>query len=202
MKIILATSNKGKIAEIRKILAQSGIEIISLADLPVIEFPEETGVTFRENAEAKARLIFDRFGLPVLADDSGLEVDALGGLPGVRSARYASEGATDEANYLKLLHDMASVPSGGRSARFRCVIALITADGEARVFEGALEGEIAFKPSGKNGFGYDPVFFIPDKRRTAAELTPDEKNAISHRAQALARLKAWFADRKASGGNS
>ncbi|MBI5886807.1 MAG: XTP/dITP diphosphatase [Deltaproteobacteria bacterium] len=193
MKIILATTNKGKTAEIRSLLSGCGVEIISLADLSAVQLPEETGETFPDNAIAKARFVSERFGAGALADDSGLEVDALGGRPGVRSARYAGEGAGDEANYTKLLADMEGVPKGARAARFRCAIALVMPGGATMTFEGALDGEIAFSPSGANGFGYDPVFFIPEKGRTAAELTPDEKNAISHRGRALVRLKAWFA---------
>jgi len=202
MKIILATTNKGKTAEIRRLLAACGVEIVSLADLPSIEFPEETGRTFLDNAVAKARFVSERFGAPALADDSGLEVDALEGSPGVRSARYAGDGATDEANYTKLLAEMKTVPQGARSARFRCAIALVMPDGAVMTFEGALEGEIAPVPGGTNGFGYDPVFFIPDKGCTAAELSPDEKNAISHRGRALAKLTAWFASGFSLGGSN
>lgn len=192
MKIILATTNKGKTAEIRSLLSGCNVEIISLADLSDVQLPEETGETFPDNAVAKARFVSERFGAAALADDSGLEVDALGGRPGVRSARYAGEGASDKANYTKLLVDMQAVPKGARAARFRCAIALVMPDGAAMTFEGALKGEIAFSPAGTNGFGYDPVFFIPEKGRTAAELTPDEKNAISHRGRALEKLKAWL----------
>lgn len=192
MKIILATENKGKISEIRKILACASIEILSLADLHPVELPEESGHTFTENAVAKAVFVADRFGLCALADDSGLEVAALDGRPGVRSARYAGEGASDEDNFRKLLFDMKDVPVGNRQARFVCVIALARPNEPTKTFEGVFNGDIAEAPAGANGFGYDPVFFVPQRRCTVAELTPDEKNAISHRAAALARLKAWL----------
>ncbi|MBI5562192.1 MAG: RdgB/HAM1 family non-canonical purine NTP pyrophosphatase [Deltaproteobacteria bacterium] len=177
-------------------LVSPPVELLSLNDLPSIEFPEETGETFAENAVAKARFVSERFGLPAIADDSGLEVDALGGSPGVRSARYAGQGASDEDNYKKLLIELKGVPPLARGARFRCAMALVMPGEGEIIFEGALEGGITEGPSGGNGFGYDPVFFIPDEGRTAAELTIEEKNRISHRAKALGQLKAWLGERE------
>lgn len=192
MKIILATKNKGKISEMRKILGSAGMEILSLADLPPVELPEESGHTFTENAVAKAIFVAEKFGLSALADDSGLEVEALGGRPGVRSARYAGEGASDEDNFRRLLFDMKDVPAGMRQARFVCVIALARPNEPTKTFEGVFNGEIAEAPAGANGFGYDPVFHLTQRRCTVAELAPEEKNAISHRAAALAQLKTWL----------
>lgn len=191
MKIVLATRNRGKIKEIKEIL--SGVEVLTLDDLPNLTMPPETGQTFRDNALSKALSIAEKTKLPALADDSGLEVDALGGRPGVFSARYAGEDATDTDNYLKLLDEMKGVAMEKRKARFRCVMALAFPDGQgAFTFDGVFEGYIASEPRGKGGFGYDPVFFVPERNKTAAELTLEEKNAISHRARALRKLKEFL----------
>lgn len=192
MKIVLATRNRGKIKEIKEIL--SGTEVLTLDDFPNLTMPPETGQTFRENALSKALFVAEKTNLPALADDSGLEVDALGGRPGVFSARYAGKDATDEENYLKLLGEMKGVAMEKRKARFRCVMALAFPDGEgtAFTFDGVFEGYIASEPRGKDGFGYDPVFFVPERNKTAAELTLEEKNAISHRARALRKLKEFL----------
>ncbi len=192
MKLIVATKNKGKVSEIGKILEGLGVELLSLADLSDIVMPEETGATFEANALIKARAIASATGVAALADDSGLEVDALGGRPGIFSARYAGPDATDEENYLKLLGELEGVPDGKRTARFRCSVAFVASDGVSRVFQGALEGQIAQGPSGTGGFGYDPVFYIPSEARTSAELSPEEKNRISHRAKALEGFKAYI----------
>lgn len=191
-KLVLATRNPGKVREIRKLLEGTGIAVLTLDDVPPMEMPPEEGDTFEENAVAKARFVAARTGLAALADDSGLEVDFLNGGPGVRSARYAGPEATDRENYEKLLKELEGVESGKRSARFRSVVALVTPDGAEACFEGAFEGVIAFTPGGRGGFGYDPVFYVPERGKTAAELTEDEKNSISHRGKALKKLKDWL----------
>ena len=196
MKVVLATKNAGKAKEIGRMLEGSGVEIISLEGFPEVELPPETGKTMKENALLKARAAAGATGLPALADDSGLEVDFLGGAPGVYSARYSGEKATDEENWKKLLRELEGVPAEKRAARFRCAIALVGFDAEEHLFEGVFEGLIAEAPIGNGGFGYDPVFFVPEAGRTAAELAPDEKNRISHRARAIDVLKAFLSTRK------
>ena len=198
MKVVLATRNKGKAREIGRILFGSGVEIVSLDEFPGVTLPPETGATMKENALIKARAASIVTGLPALADDSGLEVDFLGGAPGVYSARFAGDGATDEENWRKLLKELEGVPASKRTARFRCVMALVGVDGGERCFEGVFEGVITGEPKGSNGFGYDPVFLIPSKGMTSAELSPDEKNSISHRAKALDALKSYLASNKRS----
>ncbi|MBI5468222.1 MAG: XTP/dITP diphosphatase [Deltaproteobacteria bacterium] len=188
-KILLATANRGKIKEIKDILEGLDLDIVTLDDYPGLSLPPEDGSTFRENALIKARGAASKTGVAVLADDSGLEVDFLGGLPGIRSARYAGTGASDKENWLKLLKELEGVPEEKRRARFRCALALVWPDGEEEVFEGSLDGVILGEPRGGHGFGYDPVFFIPGMGKTAAELTPNEKNSVSHRAKALEKLK-------------
>ncbi|MFQ5736435.1 MAG: XTP/dITP diphosphatase [Thermodesulfobacteriota bacterium] len=191
-RLVLATRNAGKIREIRRLLEGTGIDVLTLDDVPAMELPPETGDTFKENALAKARFVARSTGIAALADDSGLEVDFLGGRPGVRSARYAGQDATDEENYRKLLRELDGVPAEKRGARFRAVVALVLPDGTEAAFDGLFEGVIAEAPAGCGGFGYDPVFFVPSEGRTSAELTADEKNSISHRSKALAKLKAWL----------
>ncbi len=204
MKIALATRNRGKIIEITKILSGLDIEVLTLDDFPPMEMPPEAGAAFKENAVSKARFVAEKTGLPVLADDSGLEVDSLGGRPGVLSARYAGVGATDKENYLKLLDELKGLPMEKRRARFRCVIAFAEPDpekgGRTVTFDGVFEGFIATGPKGDHGFGYDPVFLIPEKNKTAAELTLEEKNSISHRAMALNKLKDFLRSRSGGGG--
>ena len=193
-KLVIATTNPGKVREIRRLLAGTGIEVLTLDDIEPLRLPPEDKATFRENAEAKARFVAVRSGLAALADDSGLEVDFLGGAPGVYSARYAGDGATDKENYLKLLAEMEGVEPASRGARFRCVVALALPDGTAVDFDGSFEGVIAGEPAGEGGFGYDPVFFIPAEGKTAAELTAEEKNSMSHRGRALEKLKSWLSE--------
>jgi XTP/dITP diphosphohydrolase len=190
MDLVLASGNRGKTREIGALLAPLGWTLLSQADLGVPEV-EETGASFVANALLKARHAAAFTGRAALADDSGLEVDALDGAPGVRSARYAG-GAGDAANVAKLLDALRGVPAARRGARFRCVLALVRAadDPSPLIAEGAWEGVIAEAPRGGNGFGYDPVFLVPALGRTAAELEPAVKNALSHRGQALARLVA------------
>lgn len=185
MKIILATQNQGKVRELRELLVDEDIEVLSLLDFPDFEDVEETGVTFAENAALKARVAAQRTGLIALADDSGLEVDVLEGAPGVYSARYAGEPKDDERNIDKLLSSLETVPEDKKTARFRCALVMATPFGEEYLTEGAVEGRILTERRGSDGFGYDPVFYLPEFSRTMAELTLSEKNTISHRAQAF-----------------
>ncbi len=197
-KIIIATKNKGKAAEIKKLFEPAGVKVCSLLDFANLELPPETGTTFAANATAKARYAAEKTGYACLADDSGLEVDYLSGAPGVYSARYAGPDATDEDNWRKLLAALSGVPADKRGARFVCVVAFVELAGfnaTVHTFDGVLEGTIAASPSGPNGFGYDPVFFIPCLQKTVAQLSLDEKNGISHRGQALKKFKAWFEGR-------
>ncbi len=191
-ELIVATRNSGKLEEIRQVL-QGNIEILlSLADFPGLPEIIEDGHTFEENALKKARTIASEIGKPVIADDSGLAVDALDGRPGIYSARFSGENASDENNNAKLLMEMSGIPVEKRAASFHCAIALCFPDGFFRTFEGKLEGIIIDIPRGCHGFGYDPLFFIPEYGKTLAELTPELKNMISHRARALEKLKAYL----------
>ncbi len=193
MKLVIATKNRSKARELGEMLKGLEVEVLSLADFPSVALPPEDGDTFTENALIKARAVFEATGLPSLADDSGLAVDALDGRPGIYSARYAGRNATDEDNYMKLLCELEGVPLGKRAARFVCALAYKDKVRE-EVFEGEFRGRIAERPRGENGFGYDPVFEVERLGRTAAELSPGEKNAISHRAEALRRFKTWLAE--------
>jgi XTP/dITP diphosphohydrolase len=187
VKILLATGNRKKAVEIVAILREKGgadLEFSSLADFPDLPPVVEDGDTFLENARKKAHPAARATGMPTLGEDSGLEVEALGWAPGIYSARYAGEEATDGENTAKLLGAMEEVPAGKRGARYRCVAVLAFPDGREEVTEGSCEGEIGRKPRGSGGFGYDPVFVSPDGRMMA-ELTPEEKAAISHRGKAL-----------------
>ncbi len=193
MKLVLATKNKGKIREIKDFLSDiPELEVLSLLDFDK-DVPleiKETGTTFEENAFIKAFEVAKATGLPALADDSGLEVDALGGKPGVKSARFGGEHITDEERNRKLLSLISNIPLEERTARFRCVMVLVVPpDFEKYVTEGVCEGIITNKPRGKAGFGYDPIFFVPSLGKTMAELTLEEKNRISHRGKALAKMK-------------
>ncbi len=189
--LVLATGNAGKLREMREILAPWCIAVRPLAEFTATAV-DETGATFVANALLKARFAAAAAALPAIADDSGLEVDALQGDPGVRSARYAGEPADDAANNAKLLHALAAIPDRGRTARYRCAMAYVRrADDPAPIVaEAAWEGRIAREPRGLGGFGYDPLFLVDDGTRTAAELPADEKNARSHRGLALRRLVA------------
>ncbi|MBA3563892.1 MAG: RdgB/HAM1 family non-canonical purine NTP pyrophosphatase [Gammaproteobacteria bacterium] len=190
--IVLASGNPAKRAEIERML--SPVRIIPQAELFVGD-AEETGLSFTENAILKARFAAERTGLPSLADDSGLETDALGGAPGVRSARFAGEGASDDDNLRKLLAELKGVPDDRRTARFRCVICFLRHAGDPipLICEGTWEGSIAQSPRGTNGFGYDPVFLVGNGSLTAAELDPAIKDRLSHRGQALAELARQLA---------
>lgn len=185
-KVVLASGNKGKVREINQILAGLDIEVVPQSDFDVPE-AEETGLTFVENAILKARNAAKHTGLPAIADDSGLEVDALRGAPGIYSARYAGVGAGDEANLQKLLQEMQEVPDAQRTARFQCLMVYMEheLDPTPIMCQGSWEGRITHAPSGDNGFGYDPVFYVPTHNCTSAELSAEEKNSLSHRGQAL-----------------
>ncbi|KUK35931.1 MAG: XTP/dITP diphosphohydrolase [Clostridia bacterium] len=184
-KLVIASRNRGKIAEYGEMLRDLPVEILSLADFPDLPEVRETGRTFRENALIKARAAAAATGLIALADDSGLEVDYLNGAPGVYSSRYAGPEQDDEANNRKLLAALEGVPMALRGARFRCVIAIVTPEGREFLSEGVCEGRISLAPRGRAGFGYDPLFLVPSLGKTFAELGPEVKNRISHRAQAL-----------------
>jgi XTP/dITP diphosphohydrolase len=185
LKAVIATRNRHKAAEMAQILSGSGLEFMSLADFPAAPEVEEDGATLEENALKKARSAAAATGLPALADDTGLEVDALGGAPGVFSARYAGPACSFEANNTKLLAALEGVPTKKRAARFRCVIALAWPGGRSLGAQGLLEGFIIDRVRGENGFGYDPIFEVSAVGKTLAELTKEEKNSISHRATAL-----------------
>jgi XTP/dITP diphosphohydrolase len=186
MKLLIATRNRGKKREYARLLQGLEVELIALDDLGVTKTIKEDGASYTENALLKARGYAAATGLLTLADDSGLEVDALDGAPGVLTARYAGEGATDEQRYSLLLEQLKDVPHEHRTARFRCVIALAWPDGRVEITEGVCEGRITREPRGEHGFGYDPVFYVPEYGCTMAELPPEIKNRISHRARAAA----------------
>jgi XTP/dITP diphosphohydrolase len=183
--ILLATNNQGKVQELVKLLGDLPFNVLSLQDFPEIGEIEEDGETFADNALIKARTAAGISRLLTLADDSGLEVDALQGRPGVHSARFAGEPKDDNANNAKLLELLRDVPSEQRTARFKSVIAVVAPSGEEFLTEGACEGVIGFAPKGTEGFGYDPLFFVIEFDKTFSELTLEEKNSISHRGKAL-----------------
>lgn len=185
MKLLIATGNKHKVREISSLLEGMSVELLSLADFPDIPEVVEDGVTLEENASKKALQPAQASGLWTLADDTGLEVDALGGAPGVYSARYAGEGCDFSANTQKLLKEMDGIAPEKRTAAFRTVVALSSPDGDVRCVEGRLEGRISEEASGSEGFGYDPVFLIPDLGKTLAEISAEKKNSISHRGRAI-----------------
>ena len=188
--LVIATRNKGKTKEIKALLNDFPVEIKNLDDFGPIPHLEEDGDTFDENAYKKASFAARILGLPALADDSGLIVEALDGAPGIHSARYAGENATDEQRYLKLLDDMKG--KSNRRAAFECVISIAMPTGPALTYEARCEGLITTEPAGSNGFGYDPIFFYPPYNKTFAQITGEEKNRISHRGKALAELKSEF----------
>jgi len=190
MKLVFATRNRGKLRELRQLLLLDHLEILALDDIPGTPEVEEDGDTFAENATKKAREIMEATGLPALADDSGLEVDALGGAPGVHSARYAGEDATDEDRISLLLSELQGIPYEQRTARFRCVVAFADPrdPGNVELQQGACEGHILTAPQGKNGFGYDPVFYVEHLKQTFAQIPAQQKNSISHRGRAMALM--------------
>ena len=188
--IVLATTNKGKISEFKGLLADFDIKIKSLKDFGPIPPVEEDGATFEDNAYKKAAFTAKVLGLPALADDSGLMVKALGGLPGVKSARYAGETSTDKDNNLKLLGAMKDVEE--RDAFFMCIIAIAVPKGPALIYEGRCDGSITQELIGNRGFGYDPLFYFSPMKKTFAQMTPEEKNRVSHRGKAMAELRSEF----------
>ena len=189
-RVVFASRNAGKVRELRQLLAGLDIELVTLDEVGIASEIEETGATFAENALIKARFAAEESGLPAIADDSGLEVDALHGAPGVRSARYAGEGASHEACNRKLLSELEGVPAAQRSARFRCAVAFIDPEdaSEPTECEGTCEGRILAEPSGLGGFGYDPLFYVEALGQTFAQADPASKNRLSHRGQALRKL--------------
>jgi XTP/dITP diphosphohydrolase len=194
-RIVIATNNRGKLREFQELLAESGFELVTPSDLGLEWEVEETGSTFEENATLKALDAARATGMLAFADDSGLEVDYLDGRPGIFSARYAGgdriDGSLDERQQCEMvLREMQGVPDERRTARFRCVIAIATPEGEVHTVDGVFEGRIAREIRGENGFGYDPIFLLPGRGVTSAELPPDEKNAISHRGQAARKALA------------
>lgn len=187
--VLIATKNKGKAKEFETLFHPKGYQVITLLDFDNSIDVEETGETFEENAILKAEAIAREFGRIVIADDSGLIVDALDGRPGVYSARYAGEEKNDAANTAKVLDELEGIPEPERTARFYCALALASPNQQTITVSGTVEGVIAKKPAGENGFGYDPVFYVKEKGKTMAELDSEEKNAISHRANALKALE-------------
>jgi XTP/dITP diphosphohydrolase len=187
-KILIATRNRGKVKEISALVKGLPIEFVSLADFPDIPEVVEDGETFEENALKKARFVSAATGLPTLADDSGLCVDALNGRPGVHSARYAGPQSSDQDKYMKLLEEMKGVADHLRAARFVCVLALVSHTGEEHIFRGVCEGRITHEPAGDGGFGYDPIFFYEEAERTFGEMPRAEKNEVSHRGLALLKF--------------
>ncbi len=186
--IILATNNKSKVKEISEMMSGSDITFESLADAGINVEVEETGTTFKENALLKAREICKLSGKPTISDDSGLEIDALDGAPGIYSSRFMGEDTSYDIKNNALIEKLENVADPDRTARFRCCMALVLPDGREFVTEGAMEGIIAREPKGINGFGYDPILFIPEYNRTSAELSSEEKNNISHRGEALRKM--------------
>lgn len=196
-KIVIASNNAGKLREFRAILEPFGLEVISQREAGFTEDVDETGTTFAENAALKARAVFEKLHCPVIADDSGLMVDALDGAPGVYSHRFAGENATDDDRNAKLLRELENVPEAQRTARFVCVLCYVNADGtEEQKFTRICEGRIGTQARGKNGFGYDPLFYV--NGISMAEMTEAEKNQISHRGRALEQLKEYFENRSQS----
>ncbi|HLT56041.1 MAG TPA: XTP/dITP diphosphatase [Bacillota bacterium] len=195
-ELIIATKNAGKAKEFQQFFAQLHIRVKSLLDFDDLPDVEETGTTFAENARIKAETIAELLDMPVLADDSGLEIDALQGRPGIYSARYAGEDKDDEANIRKVLEEMQSVPMENRTARFVCVLALAEKGKETVITEGYCEGKIALHPAGENGFGYDPIFIPEGYTNTLAELNPSVKQEISHRRHAMDQLQALLQQSK------
>lgn len=191
LALVMATRNRKKVEELRRILAGLPVELRSLDDFPGCPEVVEDADSFHGNALKKALAVAKFTKMPALSDDSGLMVDALGGYPGVFSARYAGEGAGDRENLEKLLRDMAGVADGRRNARFVCSIVLALPDGRTETFEGTVEGRIGREARGENGFGYDPVFYPGGGERTFAEMSPSEKDGMSHRGSALGKLRQY-----------
>ena len=192
--LLLATTNRHKVDEFRAIFSALPYTLFSLADIQLDMDVEETGTTFLENAELKARTYAQTSGMLSLADDCGLEIDALGGAPGVYSARFMGADASYEERFRAILQQLQGLPQEQRTARFRCVISIAEPSGYCRSVEGVIEGVIADAPRGTNGFGYDPIFLLPASGKTTAELTPEHKNRISHRGQAARKARKVLED--------
>jgi XTP/dITP diphosphohydrolase len=190
MRLVLATNNPHKVREIKALLSDLEVEILTPGDFPNLPQLKEEGSTLRDNAISKAKTTCEFTGLPSLADDTGLEVEALDGAPGVRSARFAGDNVDYDANNRKLLWLLKGLPEEKRGAAFRCVVAIASPAGDVTTVEGRAEGFITEAPRGKGGFGYDPVFYFPPLEKTFAELSPAEKNRVSHRAEALRKARA------------
>ena len=188
MDLIIATSNKNKLKEFKELLKELPFTILSLADFPHISPVVEDGNNFYENALKKATTVAHITGKLTVADDSGIEVEALGGKPGITSARFAGEGASDDENNAKLLSELEDVPPEKRGACFKCVLVVAPPQGKTDFVEGECKGTIIHEPRGKYGFGYDPLFLVPEYNKTFSEITPEEKNKISHRSRALRKL--------------
>ena len=189
MKVVFATGNENKLKEIRQITADMDIEVVSMKDAGVYTDVDETGTTFEENAYLKASAIAKKCGLPTLADDSGLEIDYLGKQPGIYSSRFMGEDTPYPEKNAELLRRMEGVPDEKRTARFVCAICYVRPDGSNETVKATMEGIVAHQAAGSNGFGYDPIFFLPDRGCTSAELPPEEKNRISHRGKALRMMR-------------
>ena len=202
-ELVLATHNRDKVRELAHALQGLSLRVVSVADLGEWPEVEETGETLQENALLKARFVLQHTGRPSLADDTGLEVDVLRGAPGVRSSRYAGEGCSYADNVRKLLASMVGVPEDWRTAQFRCVIALVDPKGRESCVEGVVEGVILEQPRGEGGFGYDPVFLVPEIGKTFAEMTLEEKTLLSHRGRAVREakrvLQGWYGGGSAYG---
>ena len=193
-KIVFATANEGKVKEIKEILKDFPIEVASMKDMGITADIEENGSTFEENSLIKARTLVKLTGLPALADDSGLEVDYLNGEPGIYSARYLGRDTDYDYKNNYIINKLSDAKDKERSARFVCVISLVLPDGREFVERGVVEGLIGYEQKGENGFGYDPIFYLPEYGKTSAELSPDEKNKISHRGKALSAMKKLIMD--------
>ena len=191
-EIIIATKNPGKAKEFQEIFKPLGYQVKTLLDFPEIPDVDETGKTFHENALLKAQEIATKLNRPVIADDSGLEIDSLGGRPGIYSARYAGEPKDDQRNIQKVLEEMKDVSDEKRTAHFTCVLAVVIPGNEPELFEGRCDGVILREKRGEHGFGYDPIFYVPEKGKTLAEMTPAEKQSVSHRGEAIAKFREWF----------
>lgn len=194
-RIVFATGNAGKMKEIREILSDLELEVVSMKEIGVDIPIEEDGTTFEENALIKARAVARQCGEIVLADDSGLEVDYLNGEPGIYSARYMGEETPYSIKNANIIGCLEGIPDEKRTARFVCAIAAVFPDGQEMVTSGEIEGRIGYEEKGKNGFGYDPIFYVPEFGRTTAELSDEEKNSISHRGRALRRMKEKLRER-------
>ena len=188
-KIVFATGNENKLKEIRMIMADVDVEIVSMKEAGCYVDVEETGITFEENSVLKAKAIAEKSGMITLADDSGLEIDYLNKEPGIYSARYMGEDTPYSIKNAELLRRMEGVPDEKRSARFVCAVSMVRPDGTYEVVRCTMEGRVAYEIKGENGFGYDPIFFLPEYGCTSAELSPEDKNAISHRGKALRAIK-------------